>query len=96
MKRKIIKRTLEIVIALTLILLLPLPFTKYISYNISTEAYALQKTITEQRSIANPVELTSITTQIADINKNIEYWKRISNIIPIYFTESFVNLEYVK
>lgn len=57
---------------------------------------SIQTTLTEQRQIAVPVELTGITDSVIEINKEIELWQTVAKYLPTLFSEEFKQLGYVK
>lgn len=97
-----IKKSLKIIskiIAFITIVYFLIGFTfRYYNLIFVKEVQAFQETITIQREIANPIELTAITDRILDINMQIAKYKMYYEIpvFSIFFCEDFKTLEMIK
>lgn len=96
--KKILDITLRI-IAFVAIVYFSVGFTfKHFNSIYVKEVQAFQETITTQREIANPVELTAISDKIVETNMEIAKLRTYYNIpiFSIFFCEDFKTLEMVK
>lgn len=95
---KKVKFTLKLVFVLLIGYLMFLPIFRASNYFFVREVKAIQHTLTEQREVAETVELTAVVDTVIATNKKIAKLRTYNEIIILkpYFCKEFKDLEFVK
>lgn len=93
---KKIRKMIGIILGCILVYYSTLTMIQIPQKRVIRDATSIQKTINEQRDIANPVELTGLTKEVVEINKEIALWKTINDYFPSIVIDQFDELNYVE
>lgn len=96
MKKAII--VLKVILTFAIIFFFTMPFGWYISNDIKLEIESVQSTITNTRDKGFEVELTGVTQQVIEYNKELFKYQNIARVklFKYHFVKNFNDIEPIR